>query len=317
MSDKANAEDISDMATGKMVSDSYDNAVKYVDGKISGEGGVNEQINALSSELTKATNAINAKFTSSGGVNKIMNSLGFAGIDFWTIPEEVGMDTMQTLQNLELEMLGFGSGFYSPQGEKAVIEQKVNTAREKEFALSFWIKKNKDSGVNANAGVEVIQNGEVTAFAGKLTGELASDYELAIYKFTTEYNEITIRVTVDEGAEAIISGLMLNAGNEALQWQHHYTEIYNTNIQFNLNGLKVLSGNYRGYTIVSPQEFSGYYETTNVETGQPEMTRVFTLNKDTTEVTKLDVDEEIITETVKIVPIKTPTLNGLAFVSYE
>ena len=57
------------------------------------------------------------------------------------------------------------------------------------------------------------------------------------------------------------------------------TEIYITDL--------IRNNLYSGYTIISPSEFAGYY----LVNGR--YIRVFTLNKDTTEVSKLHVDESI------------------------
>lgn len=313
MSDKANVEDLSDLATGEQLTDVKTGLENYVDGRLDGEGGINEKINEVTSSLERTANEIRAKFSSSGGINLIKNSLGFAesetGLDFWK-------GSMGTLQNLELEQLGFGSGFYSVQGEKNSIEQVVNTSRSNTYSISFWMKKPFDSGTNANAGVEIYAGGNLLAFVGNVTGETTETYELGMYTFTTEHSQITIKVVCDEGAEMVLSGLMLNEGDVALQWQHAPNEIYNTSVQMNLNGLKVLSENYDGYTIMSPREFSGYFETLD-ENNKPVMQRVFTLNKDTTEVTKLDVDEEITMNPIKIVPIASEFYNGWAFVVSE
>jgi hypothetical protein len=109
---------------------------------------------------------------------------------------------------------------------------------------------------------------------------------------------------------------MLNVGENPLQWQHSHGEVYNTNVQMNLNGIKVINGQTKGYTIMSPQEFSGYAEVLDGN-NQPVMQRVFTLNGATTEVTQLDVDTEIKMSTVKILTINTGTNKGWAFIADE
>jgi phage minor structural protein len=324
MSDKANAEDISGLATGEMVTGAKDEAIAYVDGRIDSEGGVNEKINAVSSSLEKTANAINAKFKSSGGVNLIKNSIGYADLEEWEPSGIVG-----TIQNKELEQLGFGSGFFSKVGESGYIEQTVNIQpRDSEgelqkHSLSMWLRKYKDNLTNGGAGIEIYVGDNATplAFIGKDSGQgVTKDnglgWELGIYTFTTEYSEIRIRVVFDVNAEAYVSGLMLNVGEDALQWQHANGEVYNTNIKMNLNGIKVINEGTNGYTIMSPQEFSGYAEVLN-DDNQPEMKRIFTLNGATTEVTQLDVDNEIKMQTLTMRMVDTGTNKGWAFVADE
>jgi hypothetical protein len=107
---------------------------------------------------------------------------------------------------------------------------------------------------------------------------------------------------------------MFNTGQVALQWQHSAGEVYNTNVLMDMNGVRVVSNQYEGYTAITPEEFAGYAEVYSQDTGQVEMQRVFTLNKDVTEVAKLDAEHEINMTPIKIVPVNSATVNGWAFV---
>lgn len=315
LSQKANTEDLSDMATGEQLAEVRNEAIQYIDGRIDGEGGINENINRVSSELQKTANDITAKFSSSGGINLVENSIGYAGTDLWNVT-----GTMNTVQNLELEKLGFGCGWYSPVGSTGYIEQTIPTKLGNKHMLSFWLKKLRDNTSEAWAGIEIYAGGQKLAFIGKDTnqgityGTNGDGWELGLYSFETDLDTATIRVTFGVNTEAIISGLMINVGDNYLQWQHANGEVYNTSVQMNLNGLKVISEDYEGYTIMSPQEFSGYAIVPN-EDNVPVMTKVFTLNKDVTEVSKIDVDKEISMSGIKIIPIKSEKSNGWAFIS--
>ncbi|MHC5291081.1 hypothetical protein CHCC14819_0445 [Bacillus licheniformis] len=311
MSDKANVEDISDMATGEMLTQYEENTIKYIDGRLDGEGGINEAINAVSSQLEKTANQINARFSSSGGVNLIKNSIGYAGLELW----ELKAGSITTLQNQELEQLGFGSGFKSVPGRNAYMEQVVNITPGKKHSLSFWMKKTKDNIYSSWAGIDIWANGQKIAFIGKDTGAgVTNGWELGLYTFETEYSEVTIRVTFGANVEAVMSGLMLNIGDYALQWQHANGEVYNTNVQMNLNGIKVINGQTNGYTIMSPEEFSGYAEVLDDQNNLV-MKRVFTLNDDTTEVTRLNAEEEVNMGSIRILNIDANGSKGWAFVA--
>lgn len=316
LSDKADVESLNGLATGEELKGVKDDTIKYIDGRIDGEGGVNESINAVTSNLERTANAINAKFTSSGGINLVKNSIGYADMEFWTKTGSV-----KTIQNKELEQLGFGSGFVSELGSSGYIEQVVTLSplnpdgTPKKHSLSFWLNKKSDNATNGWAGVDVYDDGNKIAFIGKGQGAgTTNGYELGLFTFETSSSEVTLRLTFGAGTEAIISGLMLNVGEDALQWQHANGEVYNTNIQMNLNGLKVVNGLTKGYTVMSPKEFSGYAEVLD-DNNNPVTTRIFTLNGDTTEVTKLDVDLEVKMASVKMIPIDTTTNKGWAFIS--
>lgn len=309
---KANVEDLSDLASGAELTEIQGQLIQYVDGRIDGEGGINEEINKVTSVLEKTANEINAKFSSSGGINLVKNSIGYAGTDLWEVTGSV-----RTVQNQEMEQLGFGSGFMSVEGEAGTLSQTINTSIGTDYSLSFWVKKTRDNTTNADATVEVWENGVKRYIIGRVSNTgVTEGFELAVHSFQTEYSEVTIKVNFGTDVDAIVSGLMVNVGTVPFQWQHADGEVYNTNIQMNLNGIKVLSSNYNGYTIMSPQEFSGYAEVLN-DDNEPVMTRVFTLNNDVTEVSKLDVDNEINMSTMKLIPINTTANRGWAFISND
>jgi len=321
MNGKANVEDISDMATGEQITQAMAETVQYVDGRLDGEGGVIAGINEVSSALEKTASEINARFGSSGGVNLIRNSIGFAELDFWDLK---GGNVM-SVQNPDLEQLGFGSGFHSDLGVGGYIEQKVNInptnadGNPQKHSLSFWLKKTVDNLTSGWAGVDVWDaTGQKLAFVGKAAGAgTTNGWELGLFTFETPYNEVTIRVSFGANAEATISGLMLNVGDIALQWQHANGEMYNTNIKFNMNGIKVINQQTNSQTVISPTEFSGYAEVVNDDTGERTLDRIFTLNGDTTEVTKLDVDQEMKMQSIAMRQITNAINNGWGWIAQE
>jgi hypothetical protein len=105
---------------------------------------------------------------------------------------------------------------------------------------------------------------------------------------------------------------MLNVGTLGLQWSNANGEMYNSAVTFDINGVKVNSSVYDGYTVMSPIEFSGYYRNS-----QGVMQKVFSLNKDVTEVAKLNLtatDASIEMGTLKIVYINADGKRGWAFI---
>ena len=83
----------------------------------------------------------------------------------------------------------------------------------------------------------------------------------------------------------------------------------NTQVNINVDGILVKSLVYDGdYTIMSPLEFSGY---SNIN---GKITKVFSLNKDTTFVKKLEAQDEIRMDPIKVVPRTSGEIQGWAFV---
>ena len=102
---------------------------------------------------------------------------------------------------------------------------------------------------------------------------------------------------------------MLAVGEYKSQWQQASGEVMNTQVNINLDGVLIKSSVYLGdYTVMSPLEFAGYSSINGT------ITKVFSLNKDTTLVKKLQAEDEVKMVPIKIVPITTGSLQGWAFV---
>ncbi|MCD4839760.1 hypothetical protein LRS37_12960 [Neobacillus sedimentimangrovi] len=315
LSKKADTDSLTGLASIEYVESIKQDTTDYVDDKLYGEEGIVESINKVKSDLEKTNNDLVAKFKATGGVNLIYNSVGFAGTDFWAVS-----GTMNTEYTPELESLGFGSGFVTKEGQSGYAEQEFNTiSEENTYTLSFYMKKTKDNTTNGYAGIDLYINNQKVLFLGLASGAGTTNGNWVRYSYTfsTEYAKAKIRVTFGANAVATITGIMVNKGDTALDWSMAHGEVYNTAIQMNLNGIKVISNAYKGYTIMSPEEFSGYAEVLDETTNQPVMAKVFTLNQDTTEVTKIQIDKELNMSPIKIVPIVSTSNNGWAFIPTE
>lgn len=110
-------------------------------------------------------------------------------------------------------------------------------------------------------------------------------------------------------SEATFTDSMLALGEYKSQWTQANGEIMNTQVIINSGGVLVKSSIYLGdYTIMSPLEFAGYSNINGT------ITKVFSLNKETTNVTKLKAEKEIKMTPIKVVPITSGELQGWAFV---
>lgn len=250
---------------------------------------------ATKTELQQTSDEFDFKFQSSGGINIINNSVGFANTDFWAVTGSV-----LAIQNAEIEQNGAGSGF---QFNGATITQTI-PVRGGKYAISGLVKK----GLAGTGYIKVTYDNGLYEQKDFLNGT-AYDYEQFVILIDIQGTEITIEVNGDIDSGMILTSLMGNTGDVPLQWQHAVGEVYNANITFNSNGITVKSSDNKGYTAITPEEFAGYYEVDGVQE------KVFTLNKDVTEVAKLQADNEIKMSPMKIVPIITDTLRGWAFVA--
>lgn len=301
MKTKANTSDLANYASLDDVAQAVDDANAYTDSQIDD---VNATIGTAFERITeidqKADN-IDFKITSSGGVNLLKNSVGFAGTDFWTVTLDkdsygVPIGKVDTVQNDELVEKGVGSGFVL---SGAKLTQTVVNAPQF-HTISTLVKK----GTSGSGYLKITYtnaNGTKTDTINFISGK-SYDYEKFQLIIEPVGNTIVVELYGDKDSNIIFTGTMLNVGNVPLQWQHSGGEVYNTNVLMDLNGIRVLSNAYKGYTAITPEEFAGYAEVTD-DDGNATMQKVFTLNKDVTEMSKTKVDNEMTMGTIKAVKL--------------
>ena len=254
-------------------------------------------------QVEQLEDSINTKISQSGGVNLLRNSIGWNGIDFWT--KTAG--TARTIQTPELETLGFGSAFYSPLGESVTMRQNVTLPFAGTHTLSFYLNKSRvGTGGDKWAVLYLYENGVVKKSNIGLSevAGVSNGYQQFSYTFTTTSTNIIAEIIIGTDCEATISGLMLNSGTEPFQWTSHSTEVYNTNVRMDTNGIQVMGNRDGSRTVITPDEFSGY------ENGE----RIFTLNGDTTEVKKLRAEQQFEMAPITIVTIDNASYKGWAFI---
>lgn len=278
---KPNMSDIEGLAAREELGAQID----YVQ-QLIGENG--QEINRVNRELIERIDSIENTFSSQGGNNLIYNSTGWSDFEFWVRSGEVTV-----IESDLLTRLGFGKGFARESTASGsglfYLEQSIRVEPNTKYSLSFWINKQTTTGT---VGVEVYEgaNRIDDTIVGKADGTRTTDYELALWTFTSSTGNIKIRLRFDAGSVAVITGLMLNKGDVAYHWQHAEGEVYNTNIKMNQLGIRVRNINTGGYTVMSPQEFSGYIEKID-ENGAQAFEKVFTVNGETTLVKKLSASE--------------------------
>lgn len=227
----------------------------------------------LSSTLTTTMNNWNAQFSSGGGINLLKNSTGFGGLTNW---QTISGAFSQYIGN---DCIDSGSGFTATDGD---IKQAISAVAGQLYTITCKVKKG-----TAGTGFLKISDGTTFQQVNMIATQSYNYTTIQISGFVPANNTLIIELNAAGVTGGIIfTALMVNIGTIGLQWCHALGELYNTNVQADINGLKVLSNVYDGYTIMSPSEFSGYFRNT-----QGIMQQVFTLNKDTTQVAKLAIND--------------------------
>ena len=150
-------------------------------------------------------------------------------------------------------------------------------------------------------------NEEYIIELGEGESSFYGDYEIkALLPKDTYY---IIEFYGSKDSNATFTDNMFGVGDYKTQWQQASGEIMNTQVNINVNGVLIKSSIYAGdYTVMSPLEFAGYSNINGTTT------KIFSLNKDTTLVKKLESEDEIKMTPIKVVPIRTGDLQGWAFV---
>ena len=266
-----------------------------------------ENYNKLIQDIAKTVIAIQ----NSGGNNLIKNSVMFA-YDSNGNPSNWETSESGTLNiNSSAEALNNGSlsGHVFTLNNKTVKQRvfvKPDSESDEKTYYTFSVKIKKDSvGTcyvklsNSNEEHVIELNTGETSFYG--------DYEIKALLPKDNYYDIEFYGS--EGSNATFTDAMFAVGEYKTQWAQASGEIMNTQVNINIDGILVKSLVYAGdYTIMSPLEFSGYSNINGT------ITKVFSLNKDTTFVKKLEAQDEIKMDPIKIVSRTSGDIQGWAFV---
>ena len=270
-------------------------------------------INHNFTEVHQDINNIINNVQHSGGNNLIKNSVMFAYDDDnnpneWTIS---GSGSLNINSNTESLTVGAISG-HSFELLNKYASQTVRVKKDDDsiaensktyYSFSTRIKK----ATTGSCYVKIFNSVEqylIEIPSG--TSVYYNEYNLTLLPKDTYY---TFEFYGFYNSEATFTDNMLSLGKYKTQWTQANGEIMNTQVNINVDGVLVKSSVYLGdYTVMSPLEFAGYSKINGTTT------RVFSLNKDTTLVKKLNAEDELKMVPIKIVPITSGDLQGWAFV---
>jgi hypothetical protein len=157
------------------------------------------------------------------------------------------------------------------------IEQEISVTTGKTYTLSFLVNKLTALGTCSVS----IENGSETV----IYDNYMTDTEYS-HTFKALGNSIKVILTANN-VELYITDLLINTGDTKQQWKQASGELYTSEVLVDIDGVMIKNNLYSGYTIISPSEFAGYYLVNG------SYKKVFTLNKDTTWVTKLHSEESV------------------------
>ena len=202
-----------------------------------------------------------------GGNNFILNSVGYGGLNNWNVIEgEVDFGTSTWILS--------GVSKHGWKIIDGIMEQEIDVVAGKPYSISGRVNK----GVAGTIVIKIVSNLEEYEVFRKDSGETFEN-EFS-FQFDNLEGNITISIEVSGATTPIeITDLMLAMGENIGSWSQANGEVYTVNVKMDNQGIRVYSADGLSSTIMSPEEFAGYY---NNE-------KIFTLNGNITEVMGLRV----------------------------
>jgi len=208
---------------------------------------------------------------------------------------------LSTTAKVEAEIMTKSGQYFTLKGlsAKQIINVRPN---DEDFIYSFSTKIIK--GVFGSCYIKIYN--ELELYVIELEEGQESFYnEYEIEGMKPLQNYYIVEFWGDEFYGASFTDNMFVLGDKKAQWKQANGELANTQVNINEEGITVKSNKYNDYTAITPLEFAGYSDNK----------KVFSLNRDVTEVAKLEAREQIEMSPIKIVPIRSGNITGWAFVS--
>lgn len=241
-----------------------------------------------------------------GGGNLIKNSVGYGKDDSgkiseWTYDKDHTTITSSVSQNSVA--LGALSGYQLNLSNGDKMSQRIAVSAGQPHTINFRAFKKATGG-----GVITIKN-DLGSKEILLKEQEELNWDEQVLTFTPTMSWIDVEIKANANSSISITDLMLAGGDSKQPWRQASGEIYNTQVSVDARGMQVRSSVYDGdYVEITPIEFVGYSSVSGKKK------RVFSLNRDITEVEKLNARTQIQMPPMKIVPIDTDNYSGWAFV---
>lgn len=210
----------------------------------------------------------------------------------------------------DADSLSYGcvSGHVFTLKGKTVKQEVIVTPNDANNDTSYTFSVRIKKGIDGSCYVKIYNDATVVDIV-EIPENSSEHYKEYTITFKPDYYKYTVELYGSADSDATFTDCMFALGEYKSQWTQANGEIMNTQVNININGVLVKSIQYEGdYTVMSPLEFAGYSNINGTTT------RVFSLNRDVTNVKKLEAEDEIKIHPIKLVPITEGDIQGIAFV---
>ena len=279
---------------------------QYIESIVEETQELRDEITADFSKMKQDLNGFDIQIQKSSGWQNLIKNSAFwsenshdGTLNFW----EKSGGTITPHNSAESKNHGGISG-RSVAILNGTIRQKIPVIAGETYSFGAKVKKGTISviAIGIREGNAVLDR--VTLGAGD--ARMWSD--VAMEAFTPQTNEITLEISAVR-EEVELSDLIISNSEKKTAWTLANGEIANTGVVIDEKGITVASSVNEGDTVeITPLEFAGYSKVNGTRK------RVFSVNKDTTEVQKLKAEDELFMAPLKIVAVKDGATTGWAFV---
>ncbi len=233
------------------------------------------------SNILQTVNNLTLSFSNQyiGGINHIANSSGLNGVsDDWT-----SEGTAQTLNNGDTkENTIAGTCFWL--GNETTLKQEIEVIPGASYTLTFKLKKAAVRG-----WVKVYSGGNEIEALNTATSEEWTEHTIT---FVAASSAIVLEA-YSRSEYLYIADIMLTEGDAKQRWTPAPNEIYTTDVKIDRRGIHITNTESQTSTIINNVEFAVLYRDT----------KVITVNKDTTILTKATVQDELTVGKLKFIPV--------------
>lgn len=300
-----------DSVTGNSISQSYTDEVleqsytaaeglveymaKQINDYLTNDDGTG-QLDVLQETITQIQQTVDGlklNFSDSyrGGINYVANSSGLNGVsEDWDYT-----GTVVALQDSDTKNVTVSNSCFR-LSENASLSQAIDSiVVGSSYAVSMKVKKTS----SLLAEIKLIYNGDAEAVIFSSSDKIGwTEYTAVIESIQSPV--ITIEMTTREDY-LYVADIMICEGSIPKAWTPAPNEIYTSGAIIDKNGIEVFRSGTSEKTAITNYEFAGYY---NDE-------KIFTVNKDETQMRKTVIDGELTVGDCKFIPYSTSSDEGL------
>lgn len=258
------------------------------------------------SQVVQNINSITTTIQTTGGGNLIHNSVGYNINTDKTLVNWTQTGTVSSETSPESLSYGAISGNQINLGISSSITQRitVDSSGNQLYTLSLKAKKGATGVVTIYLRNDI---DDYTVAIPEGSAVLWRNYSIVGVEPHASYFDVTVE-TDNAVTELSITDLMLGVGDSTTPWVSASDEILSKNVAVDSSGVTVRSNTTNDYTQLNELGLNGYSDASGT------MKNVFTINRDTTEVEKLNSRGQISMPPIKIIPITSGNRAGWSFV---